>query len=252
MRPIKALLAVLTLTLVPCLTQAAGEPSTSALTPAQKEAVEAVVRELLLKKEPDLIIKAAQEVEARMEREDTKKNREAIGKNQQGLLNDPNAPVGGNPKGDVTVVQFFDYTCGYCKVAQTQVEKFLQEDKNVRLVYKEFPVLGSGSFETSKAALASVAQGKYVAFHNALMSSKERPSGDVLFKIAKEVGLDVEKLKKDMESEKISKILDANKELAAQMGIRGTPTFIIGKNMYPGAMPLAQLKETVAKERKGK
>lgn len=253
MHPFKSLLAVLTLGLMPAVTMAADPaPAASALTDAQKAAVEAVVRELLLKKEPDLIIKAAQEMEARMEKESVAKSQEAINKNLDKLLNDPNSPVGGNPKGDVTVVQFFDYTCSFCKMAQLHLEKFIEEDKNVRLVYKEYPILGPAAEEVSKIALASVAQGKYQAFHTALMASKERPSGEGALKIAKEVGLDVEKLKKDMASDKIQKIIDDNRKIAEAMGARGTPTFIIGGKLYPGALQLEQFKKIAAELRGAK
>ncbi len=247
MHPLKASLAALALILLPSMALAAD--SASALTPAQKEAVEAVVRDLLTKKEPELVIKAAQEMEARMEKEAVEKSKEAISKNTQKLLNDPTSPVGGNPKGDVTIVQFFDYTCGYCKMSQVHLGKFLEEDKNVKLIYKEFPILGQDSAEVSKIALASHLQGKYVPFHNALMDSKERPSVEVALKIAKEVGLDVEKLKKDMGSEKIQKTIQNNRDVAEAMGARGTPTFVIGGKLYPGALPVEQLKKAVAEVR---
>lgn len=247
MHPFKTLLVVLTLGLLSSFADAAD---TSALTDAQKTAVEAVVRELLTKKEPELVIKAAQSVQEKMEKESVVKSSESITKNREKLLNDPDTPVGGNPKGDITVVQFFDYMCGYCKMAQGHLAKLVAEDKNVRLVYKEFGILGPNSIEASKAALASAAQGKYIAFHNALMSSKERLDSDGIMKLAGTVGLDVEKLKKDMESDKVAKIIADTRTLAEAMGARGTPTFVIGEKLYPGALPYDQLKEAIAEARK--
>lgn len=221
----------------------------SALTPAQKAEVEAVVRELLVKKEPEIIIRAAEAAQAKMEKETAQKGEEAIGKNLDKLVNDPDSPVGGNPKGDVTIVQFFDYSCGYCKMAQGHVEKLLSEDKNVRLVYKDLPILGDGSVKMAEAGLASVSQGKYQAFHNALMKLQKRPTEADVMEVAKSVGLDVEKLKKDMTSEKIKKIIESNRALAEELGIRGTPSFVIGGKLYPGAMQIDLLRDAVAKVR---
>jgi len=254
MHPFKSLLLALAVCLMPALALAATAPSTdtSALTDAQKKAVEAVVRDLLLKKEPEIIIKAAQIMQEKMEKDSVVKSKESIATNRKKLLNNPDSPVGGNPKGDVTVVEFFDYLCGYCKMAQGHLEKLTAADKNVRVVYKEFGILGPVSIEAAKAAQASNEQGKYVAFHNALMTSKERLTSDKIYEIAEKVGLDVEKLKKDMESDKVKKAIADVHALADEMGARGTPTFVIGEKLYPGALPLAQLKEAVAKARKDK
>lgn len=249
MHPFKTILVLSAFALLPSMAMAA-DASSSALTDAQKTAVEAVVRELLLKKEPELIVKAAQEVQKRMETESAAKGQEAILKNRDKLLKDPNAPVGGNPKGDVTVVEFFDYQCGYCKMAQENVLKLLNDDKNVRILYKEYPILGPVSTFAAKAALASVEQGKYIKFHEALMSVKDRLTEESVLSTAKSVGLDVEKLKKTMESEKIEKIIKDNQDLAAEIGARGTPAFIIGDKLYPGVLSVEQMKETIAEARK--
>lgn len=224
----------------------------SSLSEDQKAEVEAIVRELLTKKEPEIIIKAAEVVQGKMDRAVEKKGKDALVKNKDKLLGDPSTPVGGNPKGDVTIVEFFDYGCGYCKMAQKHVETLLAEDKNVRLLYKEFAILGPNSLKASEAALASNEQGKYVAFHNALMESKSRPGPGVIMDIAQDVGLDMDKLKKDMESEKIKNALKINRELGGELGIRGTPSFVIDGKLYPGAMSLDQLREAVAAARKSK
>ena len=254
MTSIKVVLLAFMIGLVPALATAAEATpglAPAALTDAQKTAVEEVVRDLLTKKEPEIVIKAAQAMQEKMETEHAVKGQAAVGKNRDRLYNDPDSFVGGNPKGDVTVVEFFDYMCGYCKVAQEAVEKVLAEDKNVRLVYKEFPILGAGSMTASKAAIASVPTGKYIKFHNALMSSKDRLTETTIFAIAENVGLNVEKLKKDMADEKVEKIVKANLALAQEIGARGTPTFIIGEKVFPGAVPVEQLKEAIAAARKG-
>ncbi len=236
----KTILAALVLGLLAVPAQAQN-----ALTDAQKAEVEAVVRELLVKKEPEIVVRAAEAVQSKMEKEAAEKGLEAIGKNKDKLLNDPDSPVAGNPKGDVTVVVFFDYSCGYCKMAQSHVERLLAEDKNVRLVYKEFPILGPGSLKAAEAALASIPQGRYAAFHNALMESKKKLGEEDIYEIAGKVGLNVEKLKKDMKGEKIQKMIDANRALADTLGIHGTPSFIIGDKLYPGALPLDQMKKVI-------
>ena len=222
------------------------------LTDAQKKEVEEIVRELITKKEPELIIRAAQNVQERMDKDATEKGQKAVEKNLDKLVNDPDSPVGGNPKGDVTIIEFFDYSCGYCKVAQPNVEKLLEADKNIRFVYKELPILGPGSVFAAKAALASVAQGKYEKFHEAMMTTKDHLNESSVIDVAKEVGLDTEKLKKDMESDKVKKILEANVELAKVIGARGTPAFIIGGKLYPGAVPFEQMKDAVDAARQAK
>jgi len=224
----------------------------SALTDAQKTEVEAVVRELLTKKEPEIIIKAAEAAQGKMEKAASEKGQENITKYQQQLNNDPASPVAGNPKGDVTVVEFFDYSCGYCKMAQAHVEKLLGEDKNVRFVFKEFAILGPASVTASQAALASAAQGKYLDFHNALMKSKAHLDEGIIFEIASEVGLNVDKLKKDMKDDKIAKEMKDTHDLADALSIHGTPSFIIGGKLYPGALPYEQLKIAIDEARKAK
>ncbi|MFA6280468.1 MAG: DsbA family protein [Bdellovibrionales bacterium] len=250
MSSFKTLLLALSLSVLPSLcmaTEAAPD-----FTDSQKTAIEAVVRNLLTNKEPEIVMKAAEELQKRMEKEGSAKGQAAIAKNHDKIYSDASSPVGGNPKGDVSIVEFFDYTCGYCKMGQATLVKFLAEDKNVRLVYKDFPILGEGSVVASKAALASVAQGKYVALHDALMGSKERLSEEVIKKLAKGVGIDVDKMIKDMESDKIKEILKTNHALAESLHIQGTPAFIIGDKLYPGVLSPEQLKEAVADMRKAK
>lgn len=249
MPPFKALSVICTLCLFSFLVTTANAGD---LTDGQKKEVEAIVRELITKKEPELIIKAAQTVQEKMESEAATKGQQSVEKNLNKIINDSDAPVGGNAKGDVTVVEFFDYSCGYCKLAQENLEKLLSDDKNIRLIYKELPILGQNSLTASKAALASVSQGGYLKFHEALMKSKSPLNESAVMDVAKETGLDTEKLKKDMESEKIAKMLKSNIALAKEIGAQGTPTFIIGGKLYPGAVPYEQMKEAVEAARKTK
>jgi len=252
------LLGVLVLGLTPALTLAADKPAPAAapapsagvFTDAQKAAIEEIVRDLLTKKEPDLVVKAAQEMQNRDEAEVSAKSQQALKDNREKIDNDPSSPIAGNPKGDVTLVEFFDYQCGFCKTAYDNIFKVVGEDKKVKFVFKELPILGPNSVQASKAALASVKQGKYQKFHETLMKTKERLSDEVIFNAAKTSGLDVEKLKKDMADESIDKIIKANQALAKEVGAHGTPTFIINDQLYPGAMQYEQLKKAVEDARK--
>jgi protein-disulfide isomerase len=222
-------------------TPAAAEP----LTDAQRAAVEDIIKDYLTKKNPEVLMEAMQELQKRQAAETETKNKNALSSDHDKLYADASSPVGGNPKGDVTVVEFFDYQCGYCKMSEPTVEKLLKEDKNVKFIYKDFPILGPVSTTAAKAALASVKQNKYVAYHDALMGFKGHLTDDDVYKVAKDVGLDVDKLKKDMEADDIAKIVEANVALGTDIGARGTPTFVIDTTIVPGAMEYPQLKKEV-------
>ena len=147
------------------------------------------------------------------------------------LLNNPASPVIGNPAGDVTVIEFFDYACPYCKAIEPRLEKFLKEDKGAKLILKEFPILRPESLIATKAALAAAKQGKYEAFHVRLMAFKGQLTQDVIFDTAKEVGLDVTSLRKDMEAPDVADQIIANFNLARSLHIFETPGFIAGGHM---------------------
>ena len=245
MRLFASTLSAVIVGLMPTLAFAADPAAPTAFTPAQKAEVEAIVRDLLTKKDPEIVMMAAQEIQRRESGELAIKSQKAASENHEKLYNDANAPVGGNAKGGVTLVEFFDYQCGYCKKAQDDVLKLLNTNKDLRVVYKEFPILGPTSVVASKAALASVKQDKYIKFHDALLAVKDHLSDDSVFKVAKDVGLDVEKLKKDMEDPAIAAMLKANQDLGGEIGARGTPTFVVGDQVYPGAIPYDQLKQSI-------
>lgn len=233
--------------------QAADSPKT--ISDSEKETIQKVVKEYIVNEHPEIIIDALKEMKKRDEAVASAKIRESISSKKKYLFEDPATPVGGNPKGDVTVLEFFDYQCGYCKMVEESVEKLLKEDKNVRFVYKEFPVLGPMSLQAAKAAIASLKQdkSKYVAFHNALMKKQGHFTKDEdILSVAKSVGLDTEKLKKDMQDESVSKQVQASIDLGTEIGARGTPMFVIGEEVYPGAMELTQMKEAIEKTRKNK
>jgi len=160
-----------------------------------------------------------------------------------------NLPMAGNPKGDVTVVEFFDYNCGYCRKALSEVKKVIKDDKNVRVVFIDMPILGPSSLEVSKWSLAANMQGKYFEFHQAVMNKNGEKNESVLSAIAKDLGLDVAKMKTDKESEAVNLELQANLATAQDLGIRGTPGFIVGEQVVRGYVPSDQIKSIVATTR---
>lgn len=147
------------------------------------------------------------------------------------LLNDPMTPVIGNQQADVAIIEFFDYNCPYCKAAEPRLEKLLKEDKRVKLIVKDFPILTPQSLPAAKAALASVKQGKYEQYHQAMMMFKGRIEDSTIFDIAKDVGLDVERLKKDMLAPEIADEIIANFNLARAIRAFQTPVFIIDNHL---------------------
>lgn len=234
------------LVLLPVLTNAEPPPTPS--DPAFQQAVEEVV-EQYLRSHPEVIEQTLEALQAKREAEERERVRNLIASRQAELLNDPNSPVSGNLEGDVTVVEFFDYRCGYCKRVAGAVTQLQQVDPKVRVVYKDYPILGEASVLAARAALASNVQGNHVAFHEALLASEEELTEENLLSLATAVGLDVEKLQRDMESPSIRTTIERNRKLARELGINGTPGFIIGTELIPGALELKDLKMLVRQVR---
>lgn len=176
----------------------------------------------------------------------------ALEKNKDFLYGDADSPVMGNPAGDVTVVEFMDYNCHYCKVSLPTILSLLEKDKQVRVIFKDFPILGPTSETAAKWALAAQKQKKYFEFHKALMDNKSPISNEVLEKIAKNLGLDVAQAKKDAEGAEVSGQISKNRSLAMNLGLSGTPAFIIGDEVFAGAMPLEDMQKEIAELRQEK
>ncbi|MBT3305463.1 MAG: DsbA family protein [Alphaproteobacteria bacterium] len=229
---------------------AQGKTPAAAMTDAEREKIESVVKDYILSN-PEVIIEAIQGLRERDERANREKAQGNLVKLQGELLRDPDSPVGGNPKGDVTVVEFFDYRCGFCKRVFPDILTLMESDKNVRYVYKEYPILGPDSVTASKAALAAwnVDKTKYNAFHKTMMGSKGALSPDRVMKFAAKVGYDVNALKKAMRDPRIESLIEKNFKLAKALDINGTPAFIIGDQVIRGAVDLATLKLLVSKAR---
>jgi protein-disulfide isomerase len=226
------------------------QPSAAAsFTDAQRAEIEAIIKDYLVNKHPEIMAQGLQNLQKTEQADADAKSKSAVTNAKDRIFNDPTSPVGGNPKGNVTVVEFYDYQCGYCKMSEEAVERLLKEDKNVKFIYKDFPILGAASVEAAKASLASMKQGKFQAFHDALMGKKDHLGSDLIYQTAKDVGLDVDKLKKDMAEAPINDTINANLKLGQDIGVRGTPMFIINDNVFPGALQYDQMKQAVADAR---
>ena len=226
-------------------------PATSADEPSDLsvEQVEKIVREYLLR-EPEIVYQALEELQRRQAEAAAERQHAAIVENRSELLNDPASPVGGNPKGDVTLVEFFDYRCAYCRRVVSSMRALLDEDRELRVVFKEFPVLGPNSERAARAALASRRQGGYVPFHFALMAAEDL-SLEGIRAAAEAVGLDADRLEVDMVSPEVNAAIEANYALANELGIEGTPAFVIGTQLIPGAVDKARLEQLIREARSG-
>ena len=217
-------------------------------TPEQKKAIEAIIRDYLANN-PEMLLDALQAAEDKLKSESKDKAAQALSARRREVLDDPETPVGGNPKGDVSLVEFFDYRCPYCKQVEPALEALLGQDKQLRFVYKELPVLGADSITASRAALAARKQGKYDALHRALMGTKGQLDEPTVLKVAQSAGLDSDRLKRDMAAPEIDRALKANAALAEALDIRGTPAFVVGDDIVPGAIDLGTLKALIAAAR---
>jgi protein-disulfide isomerase len=204
-----------------------------------------------LRQHPEAVFAALQAYQRQQQAEQADAAKATIKAAAAELMQDAAAPVGGNPAGDVTIVEFFDYQCPYCKAVAPDLAKALAADGKIRMVYKEFPILGPASITAAKAALAAQAQGHYVAFHDKLIGFKSHLSDDDVFAVAATVGLDVARLKTDMEKPEIKATIKRNYGLADKLRVQGTPAFIIGDEMLPGAASLDELTAAVKRARKG-
>jgi len=219
------------------------------VTPGQKTAIEQIIHDYILE-HPEVVIQALQSAESKAKAVAEERGRATLAEKRKELLDDPTSPIAGNPGGDVTIVEFFDYRCPYCKQVEPALEALLREDRQIRIVYKEFPILGKDSVYATRVALAARKQAKYDAVHAAMMAAKGQLDESTIFKIAASAGLDVERAKADMTSSEIDDVIRRNFELAQALDIRGTPAFIIGGELVPGAIDIATMKQKIAAARK--
>ena len=212
---------------------------------------DAIIHDYLIR-HPEVLIEMTQILDDRQRVADAEQAKKGIAENQAALFRDPRDPVLGNPKGDVTIVIFQDKECPYCKAIAPDIAKLYASDKGVRVVYKEFPILGTGSTIAAHAALAAMKQGKFEDF-NARLFADKTPEHQLteahILEIAKASGIDLARLKADMAAPEIDSLIADNKRLADKIGINGTPGILVGDHLAPGAVPYEDLVSMVADQR---
>jgi protein-disulfide isomerase len=218
----------------------AADPA-PAFTPVQRDAIVNILRQAL-KSDPSILRDAIGALQADEEAQEKTRIR--------ALAVDAHDPTAGNPMGDVTVVEFYDPRCPYCRTMHQTVEKLLGQDHGVRLVFKDIPVLGPASELETRAILAARNQGGYLKMQAALMGDASQPTLDSIRKTAAGLGLDAGKLAADMNEPALRKQIDANLHLARQLHVQGTPVFFIGDQVIPGAVDQAELEAAVVEARK--
>lgn len=213
----------------------------SSFSPSQKTEIEAIIYDYLMKK-PEVLPEAIATLKKRIKTQ-------ALSKNHEGLYSDSYSYIGGNPSGDVTVIEFIDYNCGYCKRALKTVVDAVADDTEIRVIYKEMPILSPASIFAAKAAMASIKQNRYQEFHTALLSTKEKLDEEKIMEIAASVSIDTKKLATDMKDPAYQEGIDKNKTMARELEIRGTPGFIIGDEVIQGAISVEDIQGYIQKVR---
>ncbi|ODR93959.1 hypothetical protein AUC70_10165 [Methyloceanibacter stevinii] len=201
---------------------------------SDKKAIEDVVQEYLTKN-PEILVAMTTELDRRQQEEQDQQQNKAISENADALFRSDKSFTAGDPDGDVTVVEFFDYNCGYCRRAMPDVMKLTDNDDKVRVVFKELPIFGGDSEDAAKGALAAKMQGKYLEMHQKLFSEPGKANKEKVLRIANELGLDVPQLEKDMEGQEVADGLAEAYALAQSLGLQGTPLYLIGDRTIPGA-----------------
>jgi protein-disulfide isomerase len=195
---------------------------------------------------PEVILKSVDKFRQKTE-DNAKVDDEYIKENFIKFANNPNIPYMGSDKPKVIIIEFFDYNCGYCKKSLDAVTELLRTEFDLKISFRDYPILAPSSRTAAKAALASREQGKYFIFHSALMNMQGNLNEDKIFSIATNLGMNLDKLKEDMDKVEIDNIIKDNETLARKLNIRGTPTFIINGELYAGALELNKLKTIIDK-----
>lgn len=231
----------------PCVSQA------DEFSAPQKSAIEKIVHDYLVT-HPEVLQEAMSELEKRQQAADTAKNAQVVKAHAKALFDSPDEVVLGNPKGDVTLVEFFDYNCPYCKHAMGDMLTLLKTDPKLKVVLKEFPVLGPGSVAAARVAVAVRMQdpSKYLEFHQKLLGGRNHADETRALAVAKEIGMDMTRIKKDMKSAEAQKTLAQDYGLAEALGLNGTPSYVVGDKVIVGAVGLPTLKQDINTARCGK
>jgi protein-disulfide isomerase len=221
----------------------------------QKSEIERIIKEYLVS-HPEVLQEAIAELDKRQAAADVEKAKAAVAGNAETIFNSTRQVVLGNPKGDVTMVEFFDYNCGFCKKAMADMMELLKDDPKLKIILKEFPVLGPGSVEAARVAVAVRMQDKtgkkYLDFHQKLLGGRGQADKARALAVAKEVGMDMKRLDADLASEEIKLSLEESLKLAETLGLNGTPSYIVGTDVVIGAVGLDALRVKVSTARCGK
>lgn len=223
-------------------------PFAAAAETLSEEEIKELALEAILEN-PEIIMEAIAILERQRNEAQAAAQAEVLLRQREFLEGDPNAPFVGNADGDTVIVEFFDYNCPYCKRVAGDVKALLAADSDVRVVYREWPILGEGSVFASRAALAAREQGKYEEMHWGLMEMRGRAEEASVLALARSIGLDVDQLVADMQSEEVNDHIVKSRQLAQNLGFTGTPAFVIGDALVPGAVPLSDLQGFIAAER---
>ncbi|GAB1716226.1 MAG: DSBA oxidoreductase [Nitrobacter sp.] len=229
--------------------------SAQSFSDSQRGEIEQIVKSYLLA-HPEILEEVSTELSKRQAAAEALKHEATITENANAIFNSPHGVTLGNKNGDVTFVEFFDYNCGYCKHAMNDMLTLLKTDPKLKVVLKEFPVLGPGSVEAARVAVAARMQDptgkKYLDFHQKLLGGRGQADKARALAVAKEVGFDMDRIEKDMNSPEVRATLEENFKLAEGMGMNGTPSYVIGKQVIVGAVGLENLKEKINTARCGK
>ena len=228
----------------------AGPASAAVFSAEQRAEIVSILRDALTR-DPTILRDAIEALRADETSREQAASKAAVTNARDRLITAAD-PVGGNPKGDITIVEFFDFRCGYCKRLDPVLTRFIAEDRNIRRVYKDLPILGPASVLGSKATLAAAKQNAYEKMRDALMKGGPEITMASLQTEAKRLGLDWNRLSKDMEDPSVRAHIDSNLAMAQALGIQGTPAMVIGEELVPGAVPLNELRRLVAQARASK
>jgi protein-disulfide isomerase len=237
------------------LTLGAADARAQNISGAQRGEIEKIIRDYLIQN-PEVLQEAMAELEKKQAVEEAAKHKAAVKDNAETIFNSSRQVVVGNPQGDVNFVEFFDYNCGYCKRAMEDMLVLMKADPKLRVVLKEFPVLGPGSVDAARVAVAVRMQDKtgkkYMDFHQKLLTGRGQVDKARAMAVAKEVGLDMGRIERDMASDEVRLTLEESLKLAEKLGLNGTPSYVIGNNVVVGAVGVDKLKENINTARCGK
>ena len=194
---------------------------------------------------PEIVLKALEKIQDQEKESIAKEQKKQVNQNRDILFSGPEDMILGNPKGTISIVEFFDYQCGYCKKMLRVLLRATEDHPDLKVILKEYPILGPVSVTAAQASLASRRQGKYKNFHQSLMLMNGRLSERAIFKIAGEVGLNIDKLKADMADPEIFSLLNTTRELGQKLSIRGTPALVVNNEIIPGAINLKKLRNLI-------